>query len=132
MAESMDPKGLPEDDKYTIRPAADPDQAPVDEPKSVVGTAFVIVVTEAGAASATNDLTVIDKLELTRSAGLDEMHRAVLEVDRDLTIARTAQETVALMSMQAQLMAEQQQEQAIRQQVLQQGAKGPNLGPRRR
>ena len=133
MAESLDPKGLPSDppDPYSITPAADPDdadhEAPQEPEAQPVMHAFVIVVDESGAAMCTNDLSVAGRLTPTRQAGIDDMHRAILEVDRDLTIARTAQETVQLVSLQAQAMAQQQEEMALRQQVLQRPS-----GPRRR
>lgn len=84
-----------------ITPAQDPDEAKPD-----ALTAFLVVVRPDGSAFATPELDT--ELTVDHTASLEEMLRALREVESDITTAKTAQNVVMLMAQQAQAMAHAQ------------------------
>lgn len=121
---------MPED-AYSITPAPDPDdEHSHDDPSEYdttsaapdALTAFMVIVRPDGTAVATHEIVDIT---IDHPATLEEMHRAVREVEGDITAARTAREVVIAMQQQAQAMMQAQQEAALRAKLAQGGLKVP-------
>lgn len=91
------------------------------EMKKSVMTAFIVVVDLNGSALATDNLDILDSLDIERSATPDDMYRSLAEIQKDILAQATAMHTVMLMSQQAQQMQSQARAQQLAGQVQQRG-----------